>query len=69
MLIKSLTKMEKIVENNKSLSWDGWNVLHRTPSPASWMDPNGVFYKGVWYLQKRYDVTTSGWEIPDRLVR
>ncbi len=26
MLIKSLEKMETIVENNKFLSWDGWNV-------------------------------------------
>ena len=26
MLINSLETMEKIVENNKTLSWDGWNV-------------------------------------------
>lgn len=69
MVIKSLTKMENLVEKNKTLFWDGWDVLYRTPSPAAWADPNGIFYKGKWYLQKRYTLTASGWEIPDRLVR
>ena len=35
MIINSLEKMETIVENNKSLSWDGWNVVELIKSPGA----------------------------------
>lgn len=69
MLIKSLEKMENIVANNKSLSWVGWDVVYRSFSPTGWMDTSGVFIKGKWYSQKKFEVTPNGWEIPDRFVR
>jgi len=69
MLIKSLETMEKIVSKNKYLSWDGWDVVKSDPNPAAWRYPNGKFIKGKWYVQKRFELTPNGWELPDKLVR
>jgi hypothetical protein len=69
MLIKSLEQMEKIVANNRSLSWDGWTVINTYPSKAGWTSPHGILIKGVWHMRKRYEVESTGWEIPDKLVR
>lgn len=69
MNVKSLKKMEQIVAKNHQLSWDGWTVLHSIKNPAGWSSPSGVFVKGKWYIQNRYEPTINGWEIPDKLVR
>ncbi len=69
MKISSLERMEQIVSSNPSLSWDGWDVLQRIASPASWAKTDGVFFKGKWYQQKRFEITSDGWEIPNKLVR
>jgi hypothetical protein len=69
--ISSLEAMEKVVSNNKQLSWDGWSVVHRYPNLTAWRHPDGVFIKeqGRWFTQKRYEPTSKGWDIPNKLVR
>ena len=69
MLIKSLEEMETIVDNNESLSWDGWTVLEAKKSPTAWMQPNAQFIKHEWYTVNRFDVAESGWDIPTKLVK
>jgi hypothetical protein len=69
MLINSLETMEKIVKNNQSLSWDGWDVINSYPKPSGWMDKAGAYIDGQWHIQKRYLLTESGWEIPTKFVR
>ena len=69
MLIKSLAKMESIVSKSKNLSWDGWDVVKSDPNPGAWRYPDGKFIKGKWYVQKRFELTANGWELPDKLVR
>ncbi len=69
MLITSLEQMANIVSNNKSLSWIGWDVVYRSFAPTGWTDTSGVFIKGEWYSQKKFEITSNGWEIPDRFVR
>jgi len=69
MLIKSLEKMEQIVENNKFLSWDGWTVLELIKSDMAWMKPNAKFINNAWYIANCFDVTTDGWNIPASLVK
>lgn len=69
MLIKSLEKMEAIVEDNDSLSWDGWTVLEATKSVMAWMKPNAAFIKGEWHLVNRFDANENGWDIPAKLVK
>ena len=69
MNIKSLEKMESIVASNKYLLWDGWTVINRYMSEYWITSKDGVFVKGKWYLQKKFPVTESGWNIPDKFVR
>lgn len=69
MLISSLEKMESIVENNKDLSWNGWDVVQLQKSPSAWMKPEGVFRNGNWFIQKLFTLSESGWEIPNKFVR
>lgn len=69
MLINSLKKMEQIVSTNKNLEWDGWDVLSLQPANSAVTSPDGVRIAGRWYIQKRYSPDSSGWSIPDKLVR
>lgn len=69
MNIRSLKKMEAIVAKNHQLIWDGWTVVHSVKNPTAWSSTNGAYVKGKWYIQKRYEPTVDGWEIPDKLVR
>ena len=69
MNVKSLEQMEKIVKNNRALSWDGWDVIQSYPSLTAWKEKNGAFVRGKWYVQKRFRVGKNGWDIPEKLVR
>ena len=68
MKINSLEQMETIVENNKSLEWDGWTVKEITPSSVGWSKPNGLFRNGIWNIQRSYSVKFDGWDIPSKFV-
>lgn len=69
MNITSLEKMEEIVKNNKTLSWDGWTVVAKKHSPSAWMRPNAVFVHGKWYQADRFEPGILGWKMPHSLVR
>jgi hypothetical protein len=69
MKINSLEEAETIVENNDSLSWIGWDIVQLSKSPTAWMKPQGVFKNGEWYIQKNYNLSKNGWELPDKFVR
>jgi hypothetical protein len=61
--------MENIVENNNLLSWDGWDVVQLIPNPTGWSKPDGAYVNNRWYIQKKFALSTNGWEIPSKLVR
>lgn len=61
--------METIVENNKSLSWDGWSVLELKKSITAWSKPNAKFINNEWYIANRFDANEDGWNIPTNLVK
>jgi len=68
MIIKTLEQMEEIVSNNKDLYWDGWSVINRYKSDKAKTSKYGVYFKGSWYMSKRFDPSRSGWDIPERFV-
>lgn len=69
MLVTSLEQMEDLVRKNRSLRWDGWDVVFFYQSPTAWSSKHGSFYRGNWYMNKRFKLTESGWHIPEKLVR
>jgi hypothetical protein len=69
MVIKSLEKMEEVVKNNDNLSWDGWTVIENKTNENGVMSKDGAYVDGKWIIQKRYEATSSGWEIPNKFVR
>ncbi len=69
MLVSSLEKMENIVENNSSLSWDGWTVLENKTNENGMSSKDGAYVNGRWIVQKRYELGANGWEIPHKFVR
>jgi hypothetical protein len=62
----SLEKMESIVSRNKSLSWDGWNVVELIRNPGAMFKANGARVKGVWYNKNIFIVEQDGWRIPSK---
>jgi hypothetical protein len=68
MLITSLEKMEEIVKNSNNLSWDGWTVIENKTNENGAMSKDGAYVDGKWIVQKRYEATATGWEIPHKLV-
>jgi hypothetical protein len=69
MMINSLDQAEKIVEDNNSLQWNGWNIVYSKKSPTAWMKPEGLYKDGDWYSTKFFNLSEKGWEIPDKFVR
>jgi hypothetical protein len=66
MLVKSLEKMEDIVSKNKSLSWDGWNVVELIKNPSAAYKNNGVRINKVWYIKNIFTVDHDGWKVPNK---
>jgi hypothetical protein len=67
-MIRSLEQMEKIVSNNKNLSWYGWNVVELKQSNTAMFKKDGAFIDGKWYIKKVYECNENGWRIPSRYV-
>jgi hypothetical protein len=66
MLVTSLEKMEDIVSKNKSLSWDGWNVVELIKNPSAVYKQNGVMINKVWYIKNTFAVDHDGWKVPNK---
>jgi hypothetical protein len=67
---------EKLVENiivgprkNKDLLWDGWTVISSYPSEKGRTSKFGARVNGKWHLQRRFELTRKGWDIPKNFVR
>lgn len=67
MLVANLEDMEKIVDSQNNLFWDGWNVVKYRNDPASQFKKSGVFRNGNWYSKSIFPLTETGWSIPNSL--
>jgi hypothetical protein len=64
MLIASLSQMEQLVQSNKNLFWDGWDVVQYKKSDKSQFEKDGSFFRGTWHKKTIFKITESGWNIP-----
>lgn len=69
MIVTDLDTMEKIVKDNSSLAWDGWNVVELKKSPTAMFKQNGIRKDNTWYLKTVYTPSRDGWRIPNKYVR
>jgi hypothetical protein len=69
MQVKSLEKMEDIVSKNKSLSWEGWNVVELIKNPAAMFRSNAARVDEVWHIKNVFIVDQDGWRSPSKYVR
>ena len=69
MLVNNLETMEAIVKNNKSLSWDGWNVVELIKSKSGMFKPEGAYVNGSWYIKNTFSANRDGWRIPNKYAR
>jgi hypothetical protein len=69
MIINTLEQMEEIVNNNKTLSWDGWNVVELTKSKSAVFKTDGAYVDGSWYIKNIFSPNRDGWRIPNKYVR
>jgi hypothetical protein len=66
MQVISVEAMEKIVSKNRSLSWDGWNVIELIPNSKAMLKANGSKVRGVWYIKTTFIIEHDGWKIPSK---
>jgi hypothetical protein len=69
MKINSLEVAESIVEDNDSLHWNGWDIIHYAESPSGWTKPNGAYRNDKWFVTTAYPLTAKGWDLPSKFVR
>lgn len=69
MLVSSLEEMEMLVKKNKSLTWDGWTVIHFYHSDKAGTSRFGARINGKWSIVRRFEVGEKGWEIPSKFLR
>lgn len=63
-VIRDLDVMENIVAQRSDLEWDGWDVVHYSSKPSSFMKANAAFRDGKWRTATRYTVDEDGWTVP-----
>lgn len=62
--------MEKIVEKNPSLKWNGWDVEYHDISDDGFMKLNGVYLPdNGWGTKKVFKLKDGFWDIPDNILR
>jgi hypothetical protein len=68
MFIKTIEEMNKIVSENKELSWDGWTVVKSFKSDKAKTSKDGKLINGIWHIQQRFEPTENGWSIPEKII-
>jgi hypothetical protein len=69
MKISDLHKMESIVSNNSSLTWDGWNVVYLEKDQDASLKKNAAFIDSSWHKKIVFENTGGAWDIPDSILR
>lgn len=69
MKISDLNKMESIVSNNSSLTWDGWNVVYLEKDQDASLKKDAAFINSTWHKKVVFENTGGVWDIPDFILR
>jgi hypothetical protein len=69
MKISKIEEAEEIVLKNKSLFWDGWDIIHYKKIEDGFTDSKSVYKENSWYKKEIFFLNKDGWNIPDRLIK
>jgi hypothetical protein len=69
MLVSSYDYAHKMVETNKFLSWNGWDIVEFKPNDSAEYKAEGSLQNGLWGFAKTFPLTEKGWEVPSKYVR
>ena len=69
MLITSYDYAHRIVESNKFLTWNGWDIVEVKPNAGAQFKENGALINGVWHYTETFPVPEKGWEVPNKYAR
>lgn len=69
MIITDYDTAHAIVSSNKSLSWDGWDIVDFKKSDDAEYNVSGKNVNGAWGYVKVYPLSENGWELPKRYAR
>lgn len=69
MKITDLSKMESLVSNNSSLTWDGWNVVFLEEDKDAGLKKNAAFVDSKWHKKIVFENVGGEWNIPDSILR
>lgn len=69
MISINYEQAHSVVQNNKFLHWDGWDIVDFKYDPSAEYDKRGSRYNGRWGFEKRYSPGAEGWKVPKRYVR
>lgn len=59
-----------VVEANRFLKWDGYDITTWRKDPAGYYDRRGEFQRGSWGITFRYPLRDDGtWKVPANYVR
>lgn len=67
--MQNLEHMEKIVEAHPELSWSGWDIVRLYKDQSAYLNKDGIFKDGVWYIKEVYKLEKDGWNIPSKIIR
>jgi len=69
MFITNENYANKIVDTNKSLFWEGWNIVEFKPASDAYYSPQGAFHNGKWGYKNVFALTEQGWKVPKKYAR
>lgn len=59
----------KIVDNNKNLLWNGWDIVEFRKNPEAIYNKNAMFINGTWCSVNIYKPGKDGWKVPEKYVK
>ena len=70
MKILDYDQADNVVETNRSLYWDGWDIVSWVRNPNGATNIRGMFRDGSWGIAKYFRMNSNGeWAVPDKYVR
>ena len=59
----------EIVNNNRNLYWDGWDIIEWRKDPDACFNKYGMFRNGSWGKARRITVSNDGtWKVSSKYV-